>query len=161
MNNHSVFCFHLRCGLGLYLLHTIQMLLRRQNYGYSFWLSTLFVESTCFLFSILSMVRGRAQVLAEDSLLYPEVLTSQNLEEFAEQGECPLTCPSSHNVAVRWRGYNSRILMGNEAQNLYFLIVDVKDWGASLFAGLQFSVLLNWEHSPWPNDGCIQYPGLF
>lgn len=156
MNNCSVFSFHLGCGLGLYSLHTIQMLLRRQNYEYSCWLSALFatVVSTSFLFSISSVAWGRDQVLISWSRV------SQNLER-SEQGGLPLTCPSPHNVAMTWRGYNPNLLMGNKAQKLYFLIVNLKGWGTSLFTGLQFSVLLNWKHSPWPSDGCIQCPSLF
>lgn len=75
MNIYSVFCFHLGCGLGLYLLHAIQMLLRRQNYEYFWSLSALaaMVVSTSFLFSVSSVVWRRDRVLVEDSLLYPKV----------------------------------------------------------------------------------------
>lgn len=65
--------FHLGCALGLYLLHAIQMLFRREDLEYSCWefgniLSMLFtaVLSSSFL------VWGWYQVLVEDSLLNAE-----------------------------------------------------------------------------------------
>lgn len=140
MNNCSVFCFHLGCGLGLYLLHTIQMLLRKQNYEYSCCLSTLFatVASTSFLFSILSMVWGRDQVLVEDGSLYPEVGWVKNWRSLLSKENIPLACPSPHSVAMRWRGYNPNLLMGNKA-----------GWGASLFTGLQFPGQMMVAYNAW------------
>jgi len=88
------------------------MLLRRQNYEYSFWFSALFatVVSASFLLGISSMVCGRDQVLVEDSLLYPEV------------GEVKIWRSLSKNspLAVRWRRYNPNPFIGKEAQKLYF-----------------------------------------
>lgn len=159
MKNYLVFCFHL--GLGLYLLHTIQMLLRRRNYEYSCWLSTLFatVISTSFLFNVSSVEWGKRLGTCRGQFIISWSRKSQNLEE-SEQGEFPFTCPSPHSVAVRWRGYNPNLLMGKEAQKLYFLVVSLKAWVTNLFTGLQLSVLLNWKLSPWPNDSCVRCPGL-
>lgn len=90
----ALFFFHLGCALGLYLLHAIQMLFRRQDWEYSCWefgniLSVLFavVVSTSFLFSVPSVVWGRYQVLVEGSLLdAEEQIKIWNLGAAAPQG---------------------------------------------------------------------------
>lgn len=163
MKNYSVFCFHLGCGLGLYLLRTIQMLLGRQNYEYSCWLSTWFatVVSTSLLFSISSMVWGTDQVLAEDSLLCPEVGWVKIWRSLLSKENFLLTCPSPHNVPMRWRGYNPNFAFdGQQSSKTVFFNSKFKrlgyqpvHWPLILRAvKLEAQSLAKWQlHTmPWP-----------
>lgn len=161
MKGCSVFCFHLGCVLGLYLLHTIQMLLRRQNYEYSCWLSTLFCYGSIYTLSFQHFLcgMGKRSGTCRGQFVISWSAISQNLEE-SEQGEFPLTCPSPHNVAMRWRGHNPNLLMGKEAQNLYFFNGKLKRLGYQPIhwppvvhvIELEAQSLAKWQlHTmPWP-----------